>query len=207
MITIFGGLNSRAPRNIWTLEELGIPYENKKIDFAAGENKSPAFLKINPSGKVPAMTDSDGNVVMSESFGINLYLAQRYGVGKLYPADAAGQAACVQWTLWVATEVENWAIGMIVERKFKPEPARDAKLAQAFEDRLAPSLKYLDTCLAGNSFLVGDTFTVADLNVACVLGGLNMLKFDWSPYPNLSKWLTACLARDANKKVAAMPRP
>ena len=206
MITLYGGMNSRATRNLWVLEELGVPYEQKAINFPAGENKSPEFLKVNPSGKVPALADSDGNVVMSESFGINLYLAQRYGVGKIYPADWAGQAACVQWTFWVATEVENWAVGMIVEKVFKPEPVRDMAMFAACEAKLAPALKYLDAQLAGKSFLVGNSFTVADLNVACVLAGLNMLKFDWMPYPNLAKWLVACQNRDANKRVAAKPR-
>ncbi|MDX2222095.1 MAG: glutathione S-transferase family protein [Rhodospirillaceae bacterium] len=207
MITIFGGNNSRATRNIWVLEELGVPYEQKKFAFAPGQPKPAELLAANPAGKVPAMADSDGNVAMAESFGINLYLAQRYGAGKLYPTDWAGQAKCIQWTMWVATEVENFAVGMIVEKVFKPEPARDIAVYAAHEARLKPALKYLDEQLAGRSYLVGATFTIADLNVACVLGSLAMVKFDWTAYPNAARWLSACQARDAAKKVAAMPRP
>ena len=65
MITVYGGNNSRATRNVWVLEELGLPYEQKSVNFTNGENKTPAFLAINPSGKVPALTDSDGNVAVS----------------------------------------------------------------------------------------------------------------------------------------------
>ena len=206
MITIYGGNNSRATRNLWVLEELGVPYKQDKVNVE-GRSKSPEYLAINPAGKVPSMSDENGDVAMFESLGINLYLAQRYGVGKLWPIDAAGQAKCIQWTMWTACEVEGHAVGILVEKVFKPAPARSEAVAKACEEKLTPALKLLDSQLAGKTWLVGAGFTIADLQAACVLSGLNMIKFDWSPYPHLAKWLGACLVRDAHKKVAAMPRP
>ena len=206
MITIYGGNNSRATRNLWVLEELGVPYKQDKVNVE-GRSKSPEYLAVNPAGKVPAMSDDNGNVVMFESLGINLYIAQRYGTGKLWPADPAGQAKCIQWTLWTATEVEGHAVGILIEKIFKPEAMRSAAAAKASEEKLLPALKLLDGQLAGKSWLVGSSFSIADLQVACVLSSLAMVKFDWSAYPNIGKWLSACVARDAQKKVAAMPRP
>ena len=206
MITVYGGNNSRATRNFWVLEELGLAYDQKKIDFAGGENKKPEFLAINPSGKVPALGDSDGNVVLSESFAINLYLAQRYSVGKLWPADHAGQAKCLQWTMWAATEVEGHVVGLIVEKVFKPEALRSAEVAKKCEELFTPALKYIDAQLAGKEWLLGNSFTIADLQCACVINGLNMVRFDFAPYPNLAKWLKACTSRPAQMKVASMPR-
>ena len=206
MITVYGGNNSRATRNVWVLEELGLPYEQKSVNFTNGENKTPAFLAINPSGKVPALTDSDGNVALSESFAINLYLAQRYGTGKLWPADPANQARCLQWSMWAATEVEGPVVGLIVEKFFKPEAFRNAETAKKCEEHFIPSLKRIDADLAGKDWLVGNSFTIADLQCACVINGLNMLRYDFTPYPNLARWLKACLARPAQQKVDAMPR-
>ncbi len=206
MITVYGGTNSRATRNLWVLEELGLPYEQKKINFTTGENKTPEFLAINPSGKVPALGDSDGNVTLSESFAINLYLAQRYGAGKLWPSDPAGQAKCLQWSFWAATEAEGHIVGLIVEKFFKPEAMRSAEAAKQFEELFIPSLKRIDADLAGKDWLVGNNFSIADLQCACVINSLNMLRYDFTPYPNLARWLKACTSRPAQQKVASMPR-
>jgi len=204
MITIYGSNASRATRNLWVLEELGVPYKQDKI--SADDRAKPAYREINPAGKIPSMSDDNGNVAMFESLGINLYIAQRYGAGKLWPSDPAGQAKCIQWTMWAATEVEGHVVSIVVEKVFKPEPARNLAVAQASEEKLLPALKLLDGELAKTAWLGGNAFNIGDLQVACVLSAMNMVKFDWSAYPNVGKWLSACLARDAHKKVAAMPR-
>ena len=63
MITIYGGNNSRATRNLWALEEIGLPYKQDKVNVE-GRSKSPEYLAINPAGKVPSMSDDNGNVAM-----------------------------------------------------------------------------------------------------------------------------------------------
>lgn len=206
MITIYGSLTSRATRNLWVLEELGLPYELQKVNLADGSHKKPEYLAIHPGGKIPAMRDSDGDVRMSESFAINLYLAQRYGAGKLWPADPAGQAGCLQWSMWAATEAEMPIVAVVVEKLFKPAEKKDEATITRNTERFTPEVKYVDSYLAGREYLVGNSFTIADLNVACILGSLNRIGFDLAPYPNLARWLKACVSRPANQKVAAMPR-
>ncbi|MBL8630925.1 MAG: glutathione S-transferase family protein [Rhodospirillaceae bacterium] len=205
MITLYGSMTSRATRNLWVLEELGLTYEFKKVNLSDGSHKKPEFMAINPAAKIPALTD-DGGVCMSESFAINLYLAQRYGAGKLWPADPAQQAACLQWSMWAATEVEMPIVAVVVEKVFKPADKSDAATIERNIARFTPEVKYIDSVLAGKDYLVGNSFTIADLNAAVILNSLNRIGFDLSPYPNLARWLKACTSRPANQKVQAMPR-
>ncbi|MDG2244244.1 MAG: glutathione S-transferase family protein [Rhodospirillaceae bacterium] len=193
MITLYGNDRSRATRNVWMLKELGVEYERNMVDHTKGEAKAADFLAINPGGKVPALTD--GDVVMFESLAINLYLAMTYGKGSMWPDDAAGQAACVQWTMFSATEVEPHTVGALIELIFKPEAVRDKAAAQACLDKLPPVLNVLETTLNDRNYLGGESFTAADLNVACVVNSLNMIGFDFTPYPKMTAWVQRCVAR------------
>ena len=92
MIKLYGKPRTRAMRSLWVLEELGIPYENDTLEGQPEGSKSPEYLKINPSGKVPTL-DDDG-FILSESFAINLYLAQKHD-GGLWPKSDADRALAV----------------------------------------------------------------------------------------------------------------
>lgn len=201
MITLFGNDRSRATRNLWVLEELGVEYQRDMVDHTTGATKHPDFLVINPGGKVPALTD--GDVVMYESLAINLYLAMTYGKGSLWPDDAAGQAGCLQWTMFSATEVEPHSVGALIELIFKPEAMRDEAAAHAHLAKMPSPLSTLEKSLGGRRYLLGETFTIADVNVACVVNSLNMVGFDFSPYPNIIAWLKLCTARPAQQKATA----
>tara|TARA_B100001094_G_scaffold273465_1_gene279860 strand:- start:636 stop:1235 length:600 start_codon:yes stop_codon:yes gene_type:complete len=198
MITLYGNDRSRATRNIWMLEELGIDYERNMVDHVTGETKKDEFIAINPGGKVPALTD--GDVVIFESLAINLYLAMTYGKNEFWPKDGAGQAACMQWTIFSATEVEPHTVGALIELIFKPKGSGNKALAEANLNRLPPALNVLETTLSNRTFLSGENFTVADLNVACVINSLNMIAFDFRPYPKITAWLKHCVERPAHKK-------
>jgi len=197
MPTIYGNARSRATRCVWALNELGVEYDRVKLDHVAGENKTPEYLALNPSGKVPTLVD--GDVVMSESLAINLYLARKYDNG-LWPSSEADRARAEQWTMWAAAEAEPHTVTIAIERMFKPENARDESKAKATEEALAPRLSYIDGYLEGRDFLVGDHFTIADLNVGCVLASMLVTNVDLGPYPNLARWLTATATRDAYAK-------
>ena len=188
MITLYGSDRSRALRNLWALKELGLEYERDARDHVSGEIKTDDYLAINPSGKVPSMTD--GEVSMYESLAINLYLAMTYGKGGLWPDDAKSQADCLQWTLFAATEVEPHTVGVLMERIFKPEHLRDEAAAQKHLDQLPRALDVLEGVLSEQSYLCGKSFTIADLNVASVgrviaHGGLRFfavsedIRLDW----------------------------
>lgn len=198
MITLLGKANSRASRNIWALEETGVQYAHDPIDYRDGGAKTEAFLAINPGAKIPALTD--GEVAMFESLAMNLYIAQTYGKGGLWPEDAAGQALCLQWTLFAGTELEPPSVARLVEFIFKPEDQRDQAVLDREAERTKGPLNALEATLAKRNYLAGDTFTVADLNVAGVADYLYRTKFDLSPWPKTKAWLERCLGREANQK-------
>ncbi|MDX2145402.1 MAG: glutathione S-transferase family protein [Rhodospirillaceae bacterium] len=202
MITLYGKAASRTSRNLWALTELGVPYKHIPFDYLKGDTKTPEFLAINPAGKVPALTD-DG-VVMTESLAMNIYIAQTYGAGSLWPTDKGAQAKCLQWTLWAATELEPLAVGRLIEFVFKKEHERDLKNVETLAERTKAPLKVLEAALSKAPYLAGGTFTIADLNVAAVADYLVRTQFDTTPWPATHKWLTDCLARPANQKVNAM---
>lgn len=196
MITLYGSLRSRASRCAWTLNELGIDYERDLLPDNG--HKKPEFLKINPAGKAPALTD--GDVTMTESLAINLYLAQKYGQGSLWPNGEADRALATQWTLWAATEAEPSAVTIAIERMFKPEDQRDAAKAAAAEEVLKPRLELFNAAVTGKDHLVGDGLTIADINVTSTLASTLITGVDMDPYPEAKRWLTAHATRDAYTK-------
>src|SRR5690349_5495577 len=163
MLTIYGVYRSRASRNIWLAEELGIPFKHVPVmqlyrltDPASAERvlhtKSPAFLKVNPNGHVPSV-DDDG-LVLHESLAINLYLAKKHG-GPLAPANPAEDALMTMWALWAATEVEPHSITVLNHRVAKPPSERDPKLADAAIEALRAPFGVLNEHLASSGHIVG----------------------------------------------------
>lgn len=205
MIKLYGSFVSRATRNLWILEELGVDYEHVSLDWGKQENRSPEYLKINPAGKVPTLVDGDATI--SESLGINLYLAQKYGAGSLWPDDEAGRARCVQWSFWAAAELEPLAYGRIREFMFKKEAERDVALVADMAERTGPMLDLMTLTLAETEYLAGGVFTVADLNAACVVEYLERSQFDFSSWPKIVSWYETCYGRAANQKIQELRAP
>ena len=197
MIKLYGIPMSRAGRCLWMLEELGVPYENVPTSFA-GDAQKPEFLAKNPNGRIPVLEDEEGLVVY-ESMAINLHLAETYDEG-FRPGSPSERAHIVQWSFWGMTEIEPGLIDAFVHRAMLPEAQRDARIADAGEEKLQRPLKVLDQHLAKQSWLLGDRFTTADLNVASVLGVAPMAQVDLGAYPNVQRWLGACMERPAAKK-------
>src|SRR5262249_5645871 len=88
---------ARSIRVRWTLQELGIDFEPITVDLRAGDHRRPEFLKINPAGKIPVLID--GDVVLTESVAIVLYLSEKYASKGLLPADLAHRAEVHRWLL------------------------------------------------------------------------------------------------------------
>jgi glutathione S-transferase len=197
VVKIYGIRQSRALRCYWAAEELGVPYESVPISFM-GDTRKPEYLKINPNGHIPTLVD--GDVTLFESLAINLYLAKRYNANGLYPASIADEARAIQWSFWAMTEVEASALQVLLHTVVLPEGQRDAKTVAAAMDKLKGPLGVLDGALAGKKHLLGDAFTIADLNVASVLGFLLQARADVSFVPNVARWLGECCGRPAFAK-------
>lgn len=200
MTKLHGTSRSRSARSLWALEELGVNYEHNPMPTT--DAKSAAHLKLNPNGHVPVLED-DG-VVLWESMAINLYLADKYGKDSMWPSNAAGRAAAYQWSFWAMTEVEPHLITVLRNRVMNAPDQRDEKAASAAVEALKAPMNALEEALKGKEYLLGKTFTIADLNVAAVMSWIPMMKLDLSSTPNVEAWLQKCLGREANKKVRGL---
>jgi glutathione S-transferase len=200
MVKLYGASASRAFRCLWMLEELGIEYEHVPVNLS-DECKTPEYKALNPNGRVPTLVD--GETVLWESLAINLYLAAKYD-GGLQPASVEDLGHAYKWSFWVMTEVEKSLLDLMFHRSIFPEGQRDHKIADAAWKALGTPLGILDDALRGRDHLVGDSFTVGDLNPAAVLSWLKLAKADLSSFVNLEKWLNSCMgrpaARNARKK-------
>ena len=199
-LKIYGIAASRALRNLWCAEELGLPYEHVKISFDYPALKQPAFLALNPNGAIPVI-DDDG-VVVFESLAINLYLAERYGAGGLGPSGFAEEAQILQWTFWAATEIESQTRIWFQHNVYLPEAERRPEAIAGALKAIDQKLAIAETVFAERDWLVGGRFTVADLNLAAVLTRLK--EFGGDAYPKLSAWHARCLARPAAQRAFAM---
>lgn len=201
MTTLYGTSQSRAPRSLWALEELGVKYEHVPTN-AAGDTRKPDFLKINPNGHIPTL--EDGGQIFWESMAINLYLAEKYGKAPMWPATVADRGHAAQWSFWAMTEVEPPLMTILGHKLFLPKEQRSEKaLADATATLNAP-LAVLDAHLKGRQYLLGSDFTIADLNAASVLSLAAFVQHDISSTPTAKAWFEKCVSRPAFQKVSSM---
>ncbi|MEN3976383.1 glutathione S-transferase family protein [Emcibacter sp. SYSU 3D8] len=196
-VKIYGTPGSRANRTLWLAEELkqetGFDYQMVPTHFM-DDAKKPEYLAINPNGRVPAM-DDDGYILF-ESLAINLYLVKKAG-GSLAPKDLHEEGKAIQWSMWALTELEDAFIALLVRHPKIAFMPPDPKIEADMRLKLERPLKVLEQHLSRNSNMLGDRFTVADVNVAGVMSMSQIMDFDYSPYPSVSKWFGACMARPA----------
>jgi glutathione S-transferase len=205
-LKIYGVLRSRASRNVWLAKELGLPYElipviqaHRLADPSSAEaplnTSSPAFHAINPNGLIPCVED-DG-LVLNESLAVNLYLAKKYA-GPLAPGNLREDGSMMMWSLWAATECEPHTIQIIYHRVDRPEHERDPAIVDTAIAALKRPFGVLDEALrAGGGYLVGQRFTVADLNVAEVLRYAQPAPETFAEHPHVQAWIERCQARPA----------
>jgi glutathione S-transferase len=193
VIKLYGVPQSRAMRCLWMVGETGQPYELIPVATVDGKITDPELLRINPNNKMPALVD--GDVRIFESLAINIYLAEKYAPA-LKASSPAEAGAIAQWSLWAANEIEmasqDWASHSFV----RPPEQRDAAVAAAAKAKIDRALGILDGTLKGRDWLIGNRFTVADVNVASVC--YRLLQYpDLANFPNAKRWFEACWARPA----------
>jgi glutathione S-transferase len=203
-LKIYGVARSRTFRTLWMAKELGLDYEHIKVDFATGGTRTPAHLALNPTGRIPVI-DDDG-FVLWESMAINLYLAKKHSIGRLYPTRLEDEARAWQWSFWGLTEVERPVLTALFNRVILPEDKRDAASADEAERMLGQPLEVLDGALGGSSNLLGSHFTVADLNVASILAWTRPAQIDMGPFPKVADWAKNCAERPAARAARQLQR-
>jgi glutathione S-transferase len=192
---------TRSIRVRWTLQELAVDFEAIPVNMLAGENRSPTFLKINPAGKLPVLVD--GDMVLTESIAIVLYLAEKYRDKGLIPTDLQQRAQLMRWLLFTTTELEQPLWRMARHTTIYPESKRlPGELALARDD-FAQMANVLEDHMSGRQFVVGDTATVGDFVLAYTLDWAKMAKV-LNGLPRLEAYLEEMYARPrAPMRIAA----
>src|SRR3984885_13533899 len=185
-LRIYGVARTRAFRALWVATELGLDYEHLPIEIGEAGARAPEFLAINPNGRLPVIVD-DG-FVLFESLAITLYLAKKHSLGKLYPAALQDEAKAWQWSFWAIAEVDRGVNIWSLHAVRLPPDERKASLREEALKVIDAPFKVLDAAVAPGPYPLGDSFTVADLNVAAVIS--RAVDMDLSAWPHLSAWLT-----------------
>ena len=194
------------------LEELELPYEPHKVDFASDEQKSPEFLSLNPNGKIPAIIDPNGPdgqpLALFESGAILLYLADK--TGKLIPGAAAARWQTFQWVMFQMGGLGPMFGQLGFFHKFAGREYEDKRPLQRYVDESRRLLGVLDGRLEGRTWVMGDDYTIADISM---LGWVrNLIGFyeardlvEFESLRNVPTWLERGLARPAVQRGLAIP--
>jgi len=192
---------TRSIRVRWTLQELGVPFEAVTVNMLTGEHKAPAYLKVNPAGKLPTLID--GDLVLTESMAIVLYLGEKFIDKGLMPRDLTQRAEFFKWIMFAATELEQplWRIAR--NTAVYPENKRvHADIASARDDFMQ-SAAVLEAHMKGREFVVGNTATIADFVTAYTLDWGNEVQL-LEACPNLKAYMTQMYTRPhAAPRIAA----
>lgn len=187
-LKIYGRQRSRALRALWAAAELGL-----EVDHIEDPSTAPEFQTVNPNNKIPAI-DDDG-FHLYESFAITIYLAKKYP-GILLNSDLKSEALAMQWSFWAATELEARFLDALIAAGMLGGD-KDQAAIDAIGEKTTAAMTVLNAKLSSQDYLLGDEFTVADLNVAAVVGWGSMAGIDFSAYPAMGAWLKRCSSRPA----------
>jgi glutathione S-transferase len=205
-IRLYGWPRSTASRVHWALEELGVSYEYVQLDGKKGENRTPAYLAINPGGKVPGLVD--GGQAYFESLAIILHLGETYGRERgLWPAAGTGAAPAeaLCWTVWATTELHVYMMQWLYHGADTPVSYAPADRSKATADynhgQYLRLLDALEARLAGRDYILGATFSLADIpSASSLLSGLS-LGGSVDGRKNITAWLERCGARPAFARI------
>jgi len=188
MLKIYGRANSINVRKVlWMCGELGLPFDREDWGRGYRPTSDPEYLRINPVGVVP--TIDDGGFVLRESQAIIRYLALKHGRSDLYPQDLHARAQTEQWLDWAATDLaqgmRNVFLGLTVKMAGFTDPQAIALGAADWGRQMSVLEAYLSQ---GKPYLVGGTFTLADIPVGLVVNRWFSIDFDKPALPAVAAY-------------------
>ena len=199
MITIYHVPRTRSARVLWLCEELGLPYDVVPVDFSPEYRKSPEWRRLNPIGKVPAMTDvdADGNrFTMIESGAMVHYLLERYGDGRLQPAPGTPESArFLQWSWFAEASLARPLGDMVHHRLLKPEAERIPAVVEDGRERAEICLDAAEAALEDRDFLLGSELSAADIMMGYSLALAQRMGVLDERYPKVLAYLSRLEAR------------
>ena len=200
-------LYTAATPNGWkasiALEELGLPYTVHSIKLGEGEQKKPAYLKLNPNGRIPTIVDHDeGDFVVFESGAILIYLAEK--TGKLMPAAAKARSTVMQWLMFQMGGVGPMQGQANVFFRYFPEKV--PAVIQRYQNETKRLYTVLDTRLKDHEYLAGD-YSIADIAHWSWVRIHNWAGVEVDDLPHLRRWIDTLAARPACQRGIVVPEP
>ncbi len=184
------------------LEELGLPYEARRIDLSALEQREDWFLKLNPNGRIPVIVDHDAeDFVVFESGAIMVYLAEK--TGKLLPTDVKSRSRVMQWLMFQMGGVGPMMGQANVFVRYAPEQIPYA--IERYQKESRRLLAVLDTQLAKSEYLAGD-YSIADIANWCWARTHEWSDIDVTGLDNLARWLKLIGDRPAVQRGRKVPQ-
>lgn len=198
MITLYTSPTPNGWKASVTLEELGLEYTVEPIDLASGAQKAPEFLKINPNGRIPAITD-DGFAVF-ESGAIMIYLAEK--AGRLLPTDTRGRSRVLQWLMFQMGGIGPMMGQANVFFRYWPEKYQPA--IDRYQNEARRLYEVLNTRLAESEYLADD-YSIADIANWCWVRTHRWSGVSVDGLEHLERWMAAIEARPAAQKGVRVP--
>jgi GSH-dependent disulfide-bond oxidoreductase len=203
MIELFTAATPNGWKASITLEELGLPYKVRRIDFEKREQKEPWYLKINPNGRIPAIVDhGNGGFAVFESGALMIYLAEK--AAKLLPSDVKGRSLVIQWLMFQMGGVGPMMGQANVFYRYAPE--RIPYAIERYQREVRRLLEVLDARLKDNEFLAGD-YSLADIANWSWVRGYKWSGVTLDGLDHLTRWLNAIGERPAVKRGVDVPEP
>ncbi len=201
MIDLYTAATPNGHKVSIALEELGLPYALKVLDLSKGEQKTPAFLAINPNGRIPAIVDheQDGFAVF-ESGACLVYLAEK--TGQLMPTDARGRSLVMQWLMF-----QMGGIGPMMGQAnvfFRYFPEKIPSVIDRYQGESKRLFRVLDARLKDHEYLAGD-YSIADIANWAWVRTHRWSGVEVDDLPHLVRWRDAIRARAAVQRGIEQP--
>lgn len=204
MIELYTAATPNGHKISIALEEMGLEYRVHEIDLMSGEQKSAQFLAINPNGRIPAIIDTDNdNFSVFESGAILLYLAEK--TGKLLPNNANKRSQAIQWLMFQMAGVGPMMGQANVFFRYFPETIQTA--VDRYQNESRRLFEVLDKQLAGNTYLAGEQYSIADIATWPWVRGHEWSGVSIDGLVHLQRWLDLLAQRPACQKGILVPAP
>lgn len=203
MIDLYTDSSPNGFKATIALEELALPYRLHHVSIDKGEHRQPAFLALNPHGRIPVIVDDDTGVCLFESAAILLYLAEK--TGKLLPEGTKGRWEAIKWLQFHASSMGP-ILGQRVHFEIFAEtkiPAATDRYVSLTEDAFA----VLDGQLAENQWLAGEEYSIADIATFGWTHIADICGFTFSHHRNLARWHGQVAERPAVQRGISLPAP
>lgn len=204
MLKIWGRINSvNVQKVVWTAEELGVAYERVDAGMKFGIVDEPGYREMNPNGRIPTIQDED--LILWESNAIVRFLAAKYGAGRLCPVTLEARADADRWMEWCMTTIAPVITPLFQGLIRTPPERRDAKSIDEARSRMEGLAAILDAQLARKPFIAGETLTMGDIPLGCLMHRWYALPMEHPHFVNLAAWYARLGERPAYREYVMLP--